>query len=105
MQKFKMMFKDLVTLTASIKLQYIRTILHIEALGRFYTLCDQLVSMNTTHLNLIFLGLGMYFPPVNTLSKKKRAMCCGPRRTQELNVKCYADFMIDLNEYLAAFTA
>ena len=59
--------------------------------------------MTIAHLNHIILGLGIYFYPVNTLSNKKRAMHHGTRNPCELKVRCYADCLININEYLASF--
>ena len=53
--------------------------------------------------NQVILGFGMYFPPVNALSKKKCTVCCGIMNLHKLKVICYSDCMIDLNEHLAYF--
>ena len=76
-----MMVEALGTLTASAKLQYICTLLHCEALCQFDNLCAQVGSTTTPHISQITLGLGMYFPPVNALSRK-RVQCAaeGERR-------------------------
>ena len=59
--------------------------------------------MTTAHLSRIVLGLGTYFFPVNALSKQKRAMRRGIRKSRELKVRLYAGHLIDLNDYLDAF--
>ena len=37
------------------------------------------------------------------MSKQKQAMRHGMSKPHGLKVRCYADFMIDLNDYLAVF--
>ena len=74
MKNYKIILKALVTINANAKLQYICTILRVEALHQFDTLCTQEGLITTTHLNPIILGLGTYFPPVNTMSNQKRVM-------------------------------
>ena len=69
-RNFKMALEALGTLAASAKLQYLRMILCGEELRQFDIFCYYVVSKNTTHLNHIILGLGIYSTPVNTLSKK-----------------------------------
>ena len=55
MQNFQMMLEASVTLVSSTKIQYICTMLHGKALHHIDTLCDQVVSKNTTYLNHFFL--------------------------------------------------
>ena len=84
-------------------MQHPRTISCGEALQQLDTLCANMGSTSTTHLNHIILVLGMYFPPCNELSKQKCAMCHGMRKPRELKVRCYAACMINLNEYFSVF--
>ena len=65
-----MMIKALGTLTDNMNLQYIRTLLCVEALSQFDTSCVKVLSTNTTHLNQVILGLDTYFFPVNVMSNK-----------------------------------
>ena len=51
MCKFKMMLGALGMLISNVKLQYIRTLLRVEALSQFDTLCDQVGKTNMAHLN------------------------------------------------------
>ena len=60
-------------------------------------------STTSEHLKSIILGLGMYFFPLNTQSKQKCVMHQGMRNLCNLNIRRYADCMIDLNKYLAVF--
>ena len=90
------------TLTASVKIQYLRTLLRGEALRQLNTLCAQVGSTSKTHLNRIILGLGMYFTPINELSKQKRTILRRMRNPHELKLIRYADSIIDINGYLAA---
>ena len=57
---FQLTLKDSVALAASAKTKYLCTLLRGEALCQLDTLYVEVGSMNTTHLNRIFLGLGMY---------------------------------------------
>ena len=40
---------------------------------------------------------------MNSLSKKKHAICSGMGKPRRLKVRCYVACLIDLNEYLALF--
>ena len=51
----------------------------------------------------ILQGLAWYSPPVNSISKQKRAMRRCMKNTRSLKVRRYAARVIDLNEYLASF--
>ena len=50
------------------------------------------------------MGLGMYFPPVNTFYKQKCGMCDGMSNPRELKVKFYDACLIDLNDYFDDLT-
>ena len=69
-------------------------------LRQFDSLSDDVEITNPLTAEAIILVLGVYFPPVNYLSKKKRAMRCGMRKPRGLKVRLYAARLIDLNEYL-----
>ena len=60
---------------------------------------------NTETLNLDFYtkGLELYLPPVNYLLKRKGSMCRRSKKMRSQIVRCYAEQLIDLNEYLASF--
>ena len=60
-------------------------------------------STKIAYLNHFILGLGMYFTPVNGLSKQNHAMCHRMRKPQKLKQRCYDARIIHINEYLAAF--
>ena len=85
---FKMTLNALGRLAATPKLQYLRKILHEEALHQFDTLCAQLGRMTIAHSNRALLGLGTYFPHMNALSKENRTMCRVMRNPRELKVRC-----------------
>ena len=89
--------------TTSAKIQYLLTLLHGEAIRQIDTLCVEVGSTNTTHLNRIILGLCTYFFLINMLSKQKRAMSRGMRRVRKLKVRRYTACMIDINKHLEAF--
>ena len=66
-------------------------------------LCAEVESTNPLTVESIILGLGAYFFPTNSLSKKNREMRRDMRKSCGLRVRCYADHLIDLNKYLASF--
>ena len=82
--------------TANAKLQYLRNLPCIESLINFDILCVQFGSTTMAHLNQVILGLGMYYFPVNSLSKKKIVMHNGIRKTRELKLRRCASHMIEL---------
>ena len=47
--------------------------------------------------------LALYFPPVKFLSKQKRAMRHGMKKTCSLKLRHYVARLIGMNEYLASF--
>ena len=55
-------------------------------------------------MEYILKGLSWYFPPVNSLSKQKRAMRRCTKNPRSLNVRRYSTRLIDLNGYLASYT-
>ena len=92
-----------VKLADDAKIQYFRTLVRVKALRRLETFSSEVGSTNSEHLKSIILGSGIYFFPVNALSKQKRAMRRGMSKSCILNVRCYTACMIDINEYLAVF--
>ena len=90
-------------LYASANIKYLHTILGGEVLHQLYTLSVGVVSIILVHLNQIILGLGAYFPHVNTLSKQNYMMSSGMRNPLELKLRHYSVRMIDLNYYMDAF--
>ena len=93
------------TLEAGTNFQYLRTLVHREALRQFDFLSTVVENTETLDVDYIIRGLAQYLPPVNYLSKQKRAMCRGMKKTCSLTVRCYAVRVIDLNEYLAYLPA
>ena len=77
-------------------LHFLLNILYREVLLYFYTLFVQVESTTMAHLNQFILSLGMYFPPVNTLSNQKIVMRHGMSKTRELKVRRCAAHMIEL---------
>ena len=69
MRNFKIVLDTSGTLAENVKLQYLHTLICVEALRQFDNLCAQVVSITIVHLNQVILGLGTYFFPVNALSK------------------------------------
>ena len=60
-------------------------------------------STGNLNVDYIIRGLAQYFYPVNSLSKKKRAIRRGMKKTCSLTVRNYAARLIELNEHLASF--
>ena len=59
---------------AGAKYQYLCTLVHGEALHQLDLLSADVEFKGTLNVDYIIRGLAQYFPPVNYLSKKKRAM-------------------------------
>ena len=73
------------TLEADAKYKYLFTIVRGEALHQFDMLYVDVESVETLNVDYIIRGLAQYPPPVNSLSKQKRAMCRGMKnRVAEL---------------------
>ena len=55
-------------------IQYLRMLVHGEALRQFDVLSSVVESMETLNVSYIIKGLALYLPPANSLSKQKRAI-------------------------------
>ena len=55
------------TLEAGTKIQYLRTLFHVEVLRQFDPLSADVESTKTLNIEDIIKGLSQYFPPVNLL--------------------------------------
>ena len=102
-KNFKMTLEASGELDARAKIHYLLTLLHGKALRQLDKFSVEVGSTTTTNLNHIILGLGIYFTPINALSNQKCAMLLGTRNPHKLKVRRYADYMIELNEYLSYF--
>ena len=92
------------TIKTESKVQYICMLVRGEALHQFDLLYVDVENKNSSlDVDYLLNGLAWYFLPVNSLSKKKRAMHCCMKRLCSLNVKLYAARLIDLNDYLDSF--
>ena len=89
--KFQMNIDVSGTITEYEKIQNLRTYLHVKALHKFETLCAYIGHTTSAHLKYILLGLGIYFFPMNLLSKQKHEM---QQIMRELKLMCYAAHMI-----------
>ena len=58
-RNFRMMFESPVTLASNSEIQYLRTLLCVEALHYFYTLCIQILIITIEYWNQVILVLGM----------------------------------------------
>ena len=79
-----MTLEALEILSTNSKIQYLRTLLCGETMHEFDNLCYKVGSTTTTYLNQLILGLGLYSPPVNALSKKT---CNAPQNEEAAQVK------------------
>ena len=73
-------------------------------MGPFDSLFDDVEGTETLNVDYIIRGLAQYFPPVNLIPKKKRAMRLGMKKPRSLTVRHYAARLIYLNEYLESFS-
>ena len=62
LQDFKTILEVLRKITSNANLQYFLMILLGQALHQFDTLCAHVESTTISHLNLVILVLGAYFP-------------------------------------------
>ena len=74
MRNFKMSPKSSRMLTATVKIHYLCTLLHVKVICKLDILCAQVKITSTAHLNRIILVLGIYIFPINALLKQKRAI-------------------------------
>ena len=73
-QNSKMTLKASGTHKYVVNIQYLCTLVSRKALHQFYALSAEVESSILETLLSIILGLGMYFFPVNAISKQKRVM-------------------------------
>ena len=81
-------------------IKYLCKLVRGEELHQLDTLFSEVGITTSEHLRYNLLVLGTYFPPVNVLSKQRRAMCRGTRNPLGLKVRKYTAHMIKINEYL-----
>ena len=84
-------------LDADAKFQYLRTIVHGEALRQFDSFSADVESTQNLNVDDIIKGLAQYPPPVNFLSKQKRVMRRGMKKPRALTVRCYVTRLIDID--------
>ena len=95
---------SMVTIKTKAKVQYICTLVRGEVLRKVYLISVDMRNIETTlEVNFLLKGLAWYPPPVNLLSKKKRAMHHCMKNPRLLKVRRYTVHEIDLNEYLSSF--
>ena len=87
---FKMTLAATGKLEIDTKIQYLRTLVHGEALRQFYLLSDDIENTETLNLDYYIKGLALYFFPVNLLSKQKRAIRHRMKKKHSLKVRRYA---------------
>ena len=82
-QNFNITINASVMLASNKKLQYLRNLIHGEELSQYYNLCAQFRSTTMAHLNPFILGIGTYFFTFNALSKPKRVVQRGTRKSHK----------------------
>ena len=87
-RNFRITIKSSGTLDMDAKVQYFSTLIHVKSFHQFDNLSSVVKSTNPLTVEAIILGLGAYFFPVNSLSKKKRAMRRIMRKPRGLKVRC-----------------
>ena len=103
MKNFKRAVGRKGTTTAAGNMNYLLNILSRETLREFDKLASQNAGTNNTHLKIIQEGLLSYLPPINALSKKKRAMCHAMRKNRDIPFKRFTAPLTELNNYLLLF--
>ena len=98
---FNMTLKASTTLNSGANFQYLRTLVHGEALNQIGTLSSEVGSATPENLLSISLVLGTYVFPIDVMFKKKSAMRRGIKNPRGLKVRHYASCLIDLNKYLS----
>ena len=78
-RNFNMTLTESGTLEVGAKYQYLRTLVHGEALRQFDLFSAEVEGTETLNADYITRVLAQYFLPVNSLSKQKRAMRRGMR--------------------------
>ena len=91
------------TTSATRKIHFLRTMLRGEALREFDVLAGQVGSMTNGHIKLIKEGLIGYFPPINTLTKQKRAIRHTMWKPRGILFKRFASRLVELNNYFPIF--
>ena len=74
MNNFKTAVDGSGTMSATGKINYLRTLIHGEEIQEFDELTSQNTGTSNAHLNFIKEGLLGHFFQINALSKQKRAM-------------------------------
>ena len=100
---FNMNLETTGTPETATKVQYFRTLVCGEALCQFDSLSTYMESANPLTVEAIILGLVFYFHPVYSLLKQNCTLRRGMKNPHGLKVMCYANHLIEPNEYLALF--
>ena len=82
------------------KVQNLFKLVRGEALRQFDSLCSDVKITESLNVEYIINGFKLNSPPVNWLSKQKRALSRGTRKPRCPKVRRYSDNLIDLNDYL-----
>ena len=91
------------TTSATINIQFLRTILRGEALREFNAITNQVDNTTNGHLKLIKESSLSYFIPLNAPNKQKLAMIRTMRKPWDLLFKRFAAQLTELNNYLQIF--
>ena len=82
-RNFQMTLASTGTLETEVKFQYLRTLVRGEALRWLDFVSADAKSIEALlYVDYLLNGLAWYFPPVNSLSKQKRAKRCRMKNTR-----------------------
>ena len=88
------------TNSASVKIQFLCTMLYGEPLREFDVIANQVGSTINAHLKQIKEGLLGYLFPLNMINKQKRATRRATSKPRDLQFKRFAARLAKLNNYL-----
>ena len=90
LKNFKIVVYGTGMTSLSCQINYIRAMLHGQALGEFEEIVIQNNGSNNNHLNLIMEGLLGYLFPINAFSNQKCAVRYAMRKPQNMTFKIFA---------------
>ena len=71
------------TVDIDVKIHYLCTLPHGEAFSQFDLLSTDMENTETLNVDYYIKGLALYFPPLNFLSKQRRAMRRGMKKNAQ----------------------
>ena len=86
--------------SANGRIKFLHTLVRGEDLLNFKTLSDSISTIKNGNLNQIIIGRGKYPPPINAISKQKRAIRCDMRKPRTRKIRRYTLCLTNINDYL-----